>query len=101
MRLSGPAHPQEASAALDPLARSDLQTLLSCYYGSESEYLKNACQIPARQARQDRWGSPKARSTRLINVEAFVSRVSQQEVAARPLFAHCRVFTSALSAGQW
>lgn len=50
MLLSGPADPQ----VLDPLAGSDLQTLLSSDNGSDSEYLKNAGQIPARQARQDR-----------------------------------------------
>lgn len=55
MLLSAAADPQVASAARDPLARSDLQTLLSSDNGSDSEDLKNACQIPAGQAQQDRW----------------------------------------------
>lgn len=47
MLLSGAADPQVDSAALDPLARSDLQTLLSSDNGSDrifEERLSDTCQ---------------------------------------------------------
>lgn len=54
--LSAPAAPQGAAgvstrAGSDALAsaRSDLQTLLWSDNGSDAEYLKNSCQIPAKQ----------------------------------------------------
>lgn len=80
--LSAPAAPQGAAgvstrAGSDPLAsaRSDLQTLLWSDNGSDSEYLKNGCQIPAKQD----WRKGRQRGTRRRS-RPRRGRVGQQEV---------------------